>query len=454
MRSGLLTLFIFFYTDATFHDVVDSADFVLVEFFAPWCGHCKALAPEYEKAATALKESHPNVVIASVDATEEKAAAAEFGVQGFPTLKWFVNGKPSDYSGGRTEDTIVAWISKKTGPPTTTIASVEELEALKTANEVVAVGSFESEEAMKAFSEAAMNEESIVYASAIGNADIEAVVGKNSVKVFQQFDEGEASFDGDSSDAAAIGAFVTASSLPLVVPFTQQTAKAIFGGSVATQFLLFIDGSKADEATAAKDSARGLAKALKGSVLFVTIDKTDERVLEYFGVSESDIPTTRMVTLKDGAMIKYKDPQEDGSAPSEARIKAFCEAYAAGTLAADLKSAEPPTDNDGPVRVLVGKTFDEEVKAPGKNVLVEFYAPWCGHCKKLEPIWNELGEAFKENDSVVVAKMDATANEITSVSVSGFPTIKFFPADSDEIVDYDGGRDLEALTKFLNEKTA
>ena len=43
-------------------------------------------------------------------------------------------------------------------------------------------------------------------------------------------------------------------------------------------------------------------------------------------------------------------------------------------------------------QVVVGKTFNEIVNDPTKDVLIEFYAPWCGHCKSLEPIYNELGE--------------------------------------------------------------
>lgn len=125
-------------------------DTILVEFFAPWCGHCKRLAPEYEKAATALKSNDPPVPLAKVDCTSEsggKDICNEQGVQGFPTLKIFKGGElASEYNGPRDADGIVKYMRGQVGPASKEFKEFGALnELLGKSKDVLVLGVFPSE---------------------------------------------------------------------------------------------------------------------------------------------------------------------------------------------------------------------------------------------------------------------------------------------------------------------
>jgi len=128
-------------------------------------------------------------------------------------------------------------------------------------------------------------------------------------------------------------------------------------------------------------------------------------------------------------------------------LESFLNQLRAGELEPYLKSEAVPVQ-DGPVTVAVGKNFDDVVTNSEKDVLVEFYAPWCGHCKKLAPTFDELGEALKD-ENVDIVKMDATANDVPSdFNVRGFPTL-FWKPKGGVPVPYNGGRELEDFIKFI-----
>ncbi|CCG82076.1 Protein disulfide-isomerase erp38 [Taphrina deformans PYCC 5710] len=106
------------------------------------------------------------------------------------------------------------------------------------------------------------------------------------------------------------------------------------------------------------------------------------------------------------------------------------------------------------VTVLTDANFDSIVLDPTKDVLVDFYAPWCGHCKKLEPIYNLVGDDFADDDHVVIAKIDATEHPKAAkkYGIQGYPTLKYFPAGSTDPIDYNSGRDQDSFIKFVNEQ--
>jgi protein disulfide-isomerase A1 len=170
------------------------------------------------------------------------------------------------------------------------------------------------------------------------------------------------------------------------------------------------------------------------------------------GLSGKVVPAVAIEKMQEGLHFAFDETAE---ITTEA-VKEWVNKFLTGELQPTIKSEEIPATNDGPVKVVVAKSFNDIVLDNTKDVLFEFYAPWCGHCKSLAPIYEKLGEAFSSIPSVVIAKIDATANDVDpKYGVRGFPTIKFFPADKKNTpVDYNGERTLDDLKSFVEDNAS
>jgi protein disulfide-isomerase-like protein len=115
-----------------------------------------------------------------------------------------------------------------------------------------------------------------------------------------------------------------------------------------------------------------------------------------------------------------------------------------------LKSQDPQPDDEN-IKVLVASSHNQAVYDKSKDTLVMYYAPWCGHCKKLAPHWKDLAKEV-QGTNVVIAKIDMTENEIEGLRITSFPTIFFYPAGGERVA-FDGGRDLNKLMEWLSKNS-
>jgi protein disulfide-isomerase A1 len=349
------------------------------------CGHCKNLAPEWAKAAKTLTAANSPITLAKLDATAAKDTASKYGIQGFPTIKFFRGGKDSEYNGGRTEDEIVKWVNKKSGPAYTTLVTEDDLVKFQEKNEAFALGVYknaESEHMKGMINLATMIDDELPVAVTTSEAIMKKLgVTKDTLVLLKAFDEKRQDMPADVEfDLAAVRQFLAANSYPLVQEFSQEAAKKIFKNSIQKHVLVFTD-KDASNHKATIEAVRPAAEAHRGSVLVVNVPKTESRVMEFFGVTEDKLPTLYFADMSaPGGMKKfpYTGQFEAGA------VKTFIGDVLTGKVKPTLKSEEPaPADTEGSVVVLKGKSFNDLVINNSKDVFVEFYAPWCGHCKSL-----------------------------------------------------------------------
>jgi protein disulfide-isomerase A1 len=272
----------------------------------------------------------------------------------------------------------------------------------------------------------------------------ESAVSGPVVRLFKPFDE--LVVDSKDFNVDALVKFVEESSTPLVTVFNNDPSNhpfvSKFFESDNAKAMLFLNLS-GEGADTFQSKYHEVAKENKGQGLSFLIGdlEASKGAFQYFGLQEDQVPVIVIQTAK-GAKFLKPNLEADHIAP-------WVEDYKAGKVPQHKKSEPIPVENNEPVKVVVADSIQEFVLDSEKNVLIEFYSPWCGQCKHLAPILDEVAIHF-ENTDVVIAKFDATANDIPgeSFEVQGYPTL-YFKTASGKIVAYDGDRTKEGIIEYI-----
>lgn len=431
----------------SFKKTLEDNAVIAVEFYAPWCGHCKALAPEWEKAATQLKGK---VAVAKVDCTEEQALCQQYDVQGYPTLKLFRNGEASPLDVARKAEPIVAYLKAELEPAVSVLKTQAEVDAFLAEHPVAAIGYFDNDhdDRYTTFDHLASSLRHSSSFGAVVSSDVSADTKRPSIIFHKNFDDATTEYQGEyTSDD--IKTWLARQKVPSLGEISAETYQVYMGSGLPIGYL-FVNPS--EDNTDLFAFVKNAAKKLKDRISVAWIDN-----VKYgqhgtrLGLSGQTVPSFVIDDATKG--IRHVHPESTKLTLES--ITQFFEDYVADKLQPHIKSEPVPEDNSGPVKTVVAHNFDALVKDDSKHVLVEFYAPWCGHCKKLAPVWEELGESFASDSSVVIAKCDATANDVPpALNIRGFPTIILFPAGAKtQHVEYQGSRSLDDLKEFVAKHT-
>ena len=433
--------------DSNFQEALIVHPNLLVEFYAPWCKFCQKLAPMYSQAAIRLLKENPQIRIAKTDATANIESAHKYNIEGYPTFKFFTNGEPSEYTGVKNEDGIVNWLIKKIGPATKKLESDSDFSNFLKEN-IISVALFSKDpELQSLFGKIAKNSEGNYFA-VCEVEEIQKRYGETEhfLVVFKETDEKQEVFTGPFLESEIVK-FIERSLVPWIMPFDDKVVQLVFKKQIPCFFLF----RKESDHEQYDPILQSLSVNLKGFPFITYADLTvssNKRLVEFLGLPPNWMPFSVLVNEKLQKFI-----QKDSLTLES--LTNFCERWQKGLEKPFLRSQPiPKIQKDNNVRILVGESFNEVVFDRNFDVLVEFYAPWCGHCKKLAPEYTKLANKYKDSKTLIIAKIDASENEVENFDIQEFPTIKFFPANNKDGIDYIGKKDMEGLERFILDNSA
>lgn len=464
-------------TAENFQSYITSNPLVLAEFFAPWCGYCKMLGPEYSKASDILKETNPNIKLAQIDCVEEEQLCQEFQIKGYPTLKIFREGAGvSDYEGPREAAGIADYMFKQALPAVQVPEDLEALDELigeQTKPFVIHINPAGANST--AFEEAAnVHRKDYTFISVTDKESIASLTEKfENVKVKKdtyyvvhpdQFDDVRV-FTGEEVTGKALSTFIVDEVTPYFGDINRDTYMAYMTSTLPIAYYFY---NTPAQQTAVTKFFNKLGKQHKGKINFVGLDATlygrhaevlsmDPEIIPFFAIQNSKINK------------KYGVNQtENPDGPSEKVMSKFVKDFLAGKVEPIIKSEPLPTPEEvaaSPVVRLVAHNYNDVLGDITKDVFVKYYAPWCSHCKKLAPIWEELASIYKSDNksNVVIADIDHSNNDVdTTFEIEGYPTLLLYPANG--LVDektglrvphiFDGPRDLDGFVAFVKKDGA
>uniref|UniRef100_A0AAY4C4V4 protein disulfide-isomerase n=1 Tax=Denticeps clupeoides TaxID=299321 RepID=A0AAY4C4V4_9TELE len=438
-ENGVLLL-----TKSNFKQALGLHQQLLVHFYAPLSGDAMGSIMEFSKAAKELKDTPITTKLGRVDVTKQKELAEELNVTMVPSMRLYLSGdkhSPIQCPVLKHSTAILTWLQRREGPSAEVLADLSQSETFLKSHDLVVLGLFK---------DVKRGPVDVFYSVAGDVADLPFGV-TDSDEVFRTFQltsdsvlllkesKLESTFEvSEETTKEDLITFIRIHEFELVTEYTGKTASQILSSLVMNHLLLFINKTEKNFPDL-HHAFQTTAAHFRGQILFVLVDADEPRngrVMEYFHVRAEDTPTVRMVNLTDHLQYQLQSDRLD-----TLTLTHFCQEYLLGRAKVKMHSEPVPEDWDKkPVKELVGLNFERVVFNDKNNVLVLFYSGWNAESRALFPLWEELAQRFRNHDNVVIARLDATLNDINIRTLEKPPSIRLFPAVYAERVRQGRGR--------------
>ena len=368
--------------DETFEEALETFPIIMIKFYAPWCGHCKAMAEDYKEAARIIEERGLPFVLGEINAEANPVSKSENNIEGYPTLKLFVHGKSVPYNGDRSTKGIIDFIESRTQAPKRLENAQQIKEELERGGISVFIFAERDSEVQTIGRELSKAMEGIRFfdvESAELLSSLEETGNLPQIILIKNFDEKKNVLKEDLT-VEKVRNFIEVKSEPLIGSFDELHSEKIFGGNSPAMILFRDMDGIIDEKLEGDFRKLAEVKKVTKSYFIISDLKVDLawRVANYLGVKEEQMPIIYIIQMEGG--IKKYIMDKEYPMNLEGMTK-FYEDWKNHEISASMKSQPIPEKQEGAVFTLVGKSYFKEVLRSGKDVLIKFYAPWCGHCK-------------------------------------------------------------------------
>mmetsp|Transcript_51132 Transcript_51132/g.121501 ORF Transcript_51132/g.121501 Transcript_51132/m.121501 type:complete len:415 (+) Transcript_51132:68-1312(+) len=318
-------------TGDTFDAAVKANPLLFVQFYAPWCQHCRALAPEFEAAAQQLQGKVP---FARIDATTEVQVAERYHIDGYPTIALFRGGQPEEYSGARTAQSMSEWLLEAAGPALKVVQSEAELsEILQSRGSRPAFVAKGAEAAKAALSKVADEHRILGRYVFVDNWD-----GQQTLEVHRGLDE-VASLTGDEAgNPQSVMDFLMEEMLPLFGEINEDN----FEGYLAKMpqgmlWVCFQPESWRQDAKRYIDVFREVAEAVKFPIVYTDTKEFQEHVKEELGCVQFPTVVLQLGNLSNEEVrpVRYKTVFFEDEEITAGRVRSFVDDVLAGKVEED-----------------------------------------------------------------------------------------------------------------------
>ena len=431
-------------TDNTVKDAEDSFDFIFVLFYALWSERSLELIDQFEKNIDALIEEYPQIAFAKVDAIYNKDYYNKYDTSGYPSMILVSKGKQiGSFTGSITPSELIPWLDDRALPAVIPIDTMKRY--MKYYNRIEDVPLFvyfgyEYNEFKEIEKIANDHIKEFTFANVKDKALIAQLNGKeNSIKLYKKYDESEVVLKSPITYEKLVS-FANTYAHPIIMNYSAKAREYIFDKNHSGLLFLVNNDNKMTEMIAT------VSKTTREKIQTVVVNVSDSAAKTFQRqLQMRKIPCVLLVDLRLHPRMYLIENQ------STEEIIKFVNDWYGGKV--PKKYLRIPGELKGTVYTVTEKTFSKEVIDNDKDVFVKFFAPWCGHCKKMAPKFEELAERLNKNEKLQLVEIDATANKIEGININSYPTLMMYPSGKKSSpVKYSGEYSVSAMEAFVKQQ--